>query len=104
MSVFIAGASVAASAPSSGRGSRGLGDLGQELVVRPGRLDLVLQELEAGGGVAFGTEGVQHPAQLPDLLQLGAVEEELLVPGRTGVDVDRRVDAALGQLAVEAQL
>ena len=33
-----------------------------------------------------------------------ALEEQLLVAGARRVDVDRRVDAALGELAVEPQL
>src|SRR3546814_3585464 len=38
------------------------------------------------------------------LLELGAEEQELLVPSRRGVDVDGRVDPALGEAAIEAQL
>src|ERR1700684_3670878 len=69
-------------------GGRALGDLGQELVVALGRPDLVHEEFQAGGGVAVGSQGVQDPTQLPHLLQLAPLEEELLVTGGTGVDVD----------------
>src|SRR5436305_8628818 len=79
---------------------RRLGDLGEELVVASGGLDLVHEQLEAGAAL----EGVEDPAQLPHLLQLDALEQQLLVARGGPVDVDRRVDAALGQLAVEAQL
>src|SRR4051794_10352401 len=78
-----------------------LGDLGQELVVGAERLQPVDQQLEPWGGVAVGGEPAQHTPQLPHHLQLLAVEQELLVPGARSVDVDRRVDAALCQLAVE---
>jgi hypothetical protein len=50
-----------------GRGG-GLGDLGQELVIAPSRLDLVHQQLQAGGVAPLAAEGVEDPAQLPDLL------------------------------------
>ena len=58
-----------------------LGDLGEELVVGAERLEAVDEQLEAGRGVAVGGEAGQHPAQLPDLLQLLAVEQQLLVAG-----------------------
>src|ERR1700685_4408527 len=54
-------------------GGRALGDLGQELVVALGGTDLVHQELESGGGAAFVGQRVQHPAELPHLLELGPV-------------------------------
>src|ERR1022692_2528880 len=60
---------------------RALGDLGQELGVGLGGPDLVHEQLEPGGSVALGGQGVQDPAKLPDLLELAPVEEELLVPG-----------------------
>ena len=85
-------------------GARPLGDLGQELVVAAGRLDLVHQQLQAGGVLAVGGQGVQDPAQLPDLLELAPLEQELLVAGGAGVDVDGRVEPALREPAVEPQL
>src|SRR5580698_8433420 len=81
-----------------------LGDLGQELVVALGAPDLVHEQLEPGGSAPVGGQRVEHSAQLPDLLELPPVEEELLVTGGTGVDVDRRVQTSLGQTAIEAQL
>src|SRR3546814_11806254 len=60
--------------------------------------------LEAGAAAALVGHAGQHPAELPDLLELGAEEQELLVPSRRGVDVDGRVDPALGEAAIEAQL
>src|SRR5262245_9431391 len=85
---------------ASGAGCRCLGDLGEELVVALRRPDLVDEQLEA---LAL-LEGVEHPAELPDLLQLVPVEQQLLVAGARLLDVDRRVDPPLGQPAVEAQL
>src|SRR3546814_11195877 len=60
--------------------------------------------LEAGAAAALVGHAGQHPAELPDLLELGAEEQELLVPTRRGVDVDGRVDPALGEAALEATL
>ena len=78
-----------------------LGRLGQELVVRPERLHAVHEPLEGGrrgpGVAREGVEGASHP---PHLLQLLTAEEELLVAGGAGVDVDGRVDPALGEAAV----
>src|SRR5207302_11451156 len=87
-----------------GRRGRRLGDLGQELVVALGRLYLVHQQLETGGAASLAPQGVEHPPELPHLLELGALEEQLLVTGGGRVHVEGRVDPALGQLAVEAQL
>jgi hypothetical protein len=60
-----------------------LGDLVQELVVGLERLEAVDEQLEAGSGVAglVGSETAEHPAQLPHLLELLAVEQQLLVAG-----------------------
>src|SRR4051794_9100429 len=74
-------------------GRRRLGDLGEELVVALRRADLVDQQLEALAVL----ERVQHPAQLPDLLELVPVEQQLLVPRARRLDVDRRVDPPLGE-------
>src|SRR2546423_406679 len=81
-----------------------LGDVGQELLVALRRLDLVHQQLEPGGGAALVAEGVEHPPELPHLLELRPVEQQLLVPGGAGVDVDGGVDPALRQLAIETEL
>src|SRR5215207_5564615 len=78
-------------------GGRRLGDLGQELVVALRRADLVDEQLEALAVL----ESVQHSPQFPDLLELVAIEEQLLVPRARRLDVDGRVDAPLGQPAVE---
>src|SRR5215813_511808 len=59
-----------------------LGDLGQELVIGAERLQPVDQQLEAGGSRPTFSQPGQDPAQLPHHLELLAVEEELLVPGR----------------------
>src|SRR5450759_1782485 len=85
-------------------GGRALGDLSQELVVALGRADLVHEQFESGSGAALVGQGIEHSAQLPDLLELRTVEEQLLMAGGTGVDVDRRVQPALGQSSVEPQL
>src|SRR6266516_7550753 len=82
--------------PGCGR----LGDLGEELVVALGGADLVDEQLEA---LAL-LEGVQHPAELPHLLELVAVEEQLLVTRARRLDVDRRVDPPLRQAPVEPEL
>src|SRR3954464_14167824 len=97
MSAFIAYSSTSL---LLGAGCGRLGDLGEELVVALGSPDLVHQQLQTRS--AF--QGVEHPAQLPDLLELRALEEQFLVAGGRPVDVDRRIDAALSQLPVEAQL
>src|ERR1700730_11889355 len=99
MSAFI----MAPEKNSDGR-RRGLGDLGEKLVVALGGLDLVHEQLQTGGVAALAIEGVEHPPQLPHLLQLRPVEEQLLVPGGGGVDVERRIDPSLGQSAVEPEL
>src|SRR5262245_3165697 len=79
----------------------GLADLGQELGVGAEGLHPVGEELQPGAAGALVSHPRQHPAQLPDLLELGAQEEQLLVAGGRGVDVDGRVDAALGQATIE---
>src|ERR1700728_3735022 len=66
-------------------GRRALGNLGQELGVGLGGADPVHEQLEPWGPVAVGRQGVQHPAQLPHLLELAPLEEELLVAGRAGI-------------------
>src|ERR1700693_3092921 len=85
-------------------GAGALGDLGEELVVARRGPDLVHETLQVGGVRAVAGQGVEHPAQLPDLLELAPLEEELLVARRAGVDVDGRVQAALRETPVEPQL
>src|SRR5437764_13155470 len=81
-------------------GRRRLGDLGEELVVALGGADLVDQQLEALPLL----ERVQHPAELPDLLELVPVEQQLLVAGARRLDVNGGVDPPLGQPTVATQL
>src|SRR4030088_1632692 len=103
MSAFIRSRSLGVSA---GNGW-GLGHFGQELVVGLERLHSVEQQLEAGPAAAAtltAGETREHPAQLPHHVELVTGDEQLFVPGRRGVDIDSRVDAALGELAIEAQL
>src|SRR5437868_4086118 len=99
-SVRIGQGKVHAECYTSRSGRRRLRDLGEELVVAPRGADLVDQQLEA---LAL-LERVQDAAELPHELELLAVEEELLVPGARLLHVDGRVDPALGQPAVEAEL
>src|SRR3954451_12305683 len=89
---------------ASHAGGRRLGDLGEELVVRLRGLELVDQELEAGGRRALLGQGVENPAQLPDLGQLVPGEEELLMARARRVHVDGREEPPLGELAVELEL
>ena len=49
------------SGPGSDRGRRALGDLGQELGVALGGLDLVHQQLEAGRRAALAADGSAAP-------------------------------------------
>ena len=65
---------------------------------------LSMSSSRPAAALPVGGQGVEHPAQLPDLLELAPLEQELLVAGGAGVDVDRRVEAALGQATVEAEL
>src|SRR3954470_24477889 len=76
----------------------GLGDLLEELVVGPERLQAVDEHLQAGGvaGTLVGLETAQHPAEPPDLLELPMLEQKLLVAGGGGLDVDRRIDPPVG--------
>ena len=87
-----------------GTRTRVFGDFGQELVVRVGGLDLVHQQLQTGRSIPVLGESIEDPAELPDLVELGALEEELFVASRGAIGIDGRVQAALGQLAVELEL
>src|SRR5690606_6401399 len=69
-------------------GRSGLRDLGEEVLVGLRLAHLAEEDLVARGLVV--PEGRQDPADLPDLLELGALEEQLLVTGRRGLHVDGR--------------
>src|SRR5690606_30252114 len=73
---------------------------GEELVVGLGVLHLVQQELHRADLV----HAVQQLAQDPDLLQQFGLDQVVLAAGAGAVDVDRRVDALLGDAAVEVDL
>src|SRR4029079_7011877 len=79
-------------------------DFVEELVVGAEGAQPVDEQFEAWGGVAICGQAAEDSAQLPHHLQLLAVEQQLLVAGAGGVDVDRRVDAPLGELAIQPQL
>src|SRR2546430_2939088 len=81
-------------------GRRRLGDLGEELVVALGGADLVDQQLETLPLL----ERVQHPAELPDLLELIPVEQQLLVAGAPRPDADGGGDPPPRQPPAEPQL
>ena len=66
--------------PGSGLQPPAVGALA--ISVRNSSLLLVVRSLSISSSRPLPVlEGVQHPAQLPDLLELVAVEEQLLVPG-----------------------
>src|SRR5829696_514487 len=83
------------------------------LLVNVGPLD-VAEELGVGLGLAHpvhdqlqglrGVEGAEDAAELPGHDQLLLRQQQLLLAGRGGVDVQGGEDAALGQLAVQADL
>src|SRR5450759_1804963 len=85
-------------------GIRALGNLGEEIVVRAGRLEPVNQQFQPRGFATLGGQAVEHPAQTPYLLEGLRAEEQLLVTRGRTVDVDRRVKTALGQAPVELEL
>src|SRR3954454_11187333 len=82
------------------RAQGGLLDLHQELDVVAGLLDLVDQQLDR----LLRLEGREHPAQLDDDRQLIGSQEDLLLAGARGVDVDGREDALVRQPAVQLEL
>src|SRR5512141_1633915 len=77
-----------------------LGQGGQELGVALGLRDPVEEELDA----LVGPDRGQHPAHGPDHLERPLLEEKLLSAGARALDVDRREDPLLRQLAVQDQL
>src|SRR6266513_1250898 len=85
---------------------RALRNLGKELVVGLEGLESIDEQLECGGTTALTVllQPGEHTAQLEDLLQLLAREEQLFVAGRRRRDIDRGVDATLGDAPVEPQL
>src|SRR3989440_6441285 len=77
-----------------------LGDLHQELDVRPGLLEPVEQEVQR----LLGIQRVQHLAQLEHDRQLVGREQDLFLTGTGRVDVDRREHPLVGDLPVQLQL
>src|SRR5215207_6274920 len=75
-------------------------DVAEEVDVGLALAHPVHHQLEGLGGV----EGAEDAAQLPGHDQLLLGEQELLLPRGGGVDVKGGEDAALGQLAVQADL
>src|SRR6266536_3510416 len=75
-------------------------DLAEELDVGLGGAHLVDHQLERLGGI----EGAEDAAELPGHDQFLVAEQQLLLAGRGGVDVQGGEDAALGQLAVQPHL
>src|SRR5260370_40168215 len=78
----------------------GLLDLEQELGVALGLAPLLHEQLES----LLGLQGVQHPAQLPDDLELLRREQDLLLTGARRVPVDRGEQPLLGELTAQPQL
>ena len=74
--------------------------LEQELGVALRLLAACEQQLER----LLQVERVEHPAQLPDDLELVGASRISSLTGAGGVDVDGGEDALVGQLAVEHQL
>ena len=65
----------------------------------------VLRSRSSSSSIACcGVERVQHPAQLDRDRQLVGREQQLFLAGRGLVDVDRREDPLVGDLAVELEL
>src|SRR3954453_24073737 len=74
--------------------------LQQELVVALRLPHAVEQQLER----LLGLQGVEDPPEPPDDLELVRRQQELLLAGSGGVDVDRREDPLVRELAVELEL
>src|SRR6266550_5663698 len=85
--------------PASGT-EGGLLYLEQELGVALGLAHLLHEQLER----LLRLERVQHPAQLPDDLELIRREQDLFLPGARRVHVDRREQPLLRELATQPQL
>src|SRR4051794_27832328 len=79
---------------------RGLLHLQEELVVALRLPHAVEQQLER----LLGLQGVEDPPEPPDDLELVRRQQELLLAGAGRVDVDRREDPLVCQLAVELEL
>src|SRR5664280_2157756 len=75
-------------------------NLHEELDVALGLLEPVNEQLDA----LLLVEGGEHPTQLPDDLELLVGHQDLLAARARGVDVDRREDAALGEVPRQTQL
>src|SRR6185312_7937739 len=85
--------------PASGT-EGGLLHLEQELGVALGLAHLLHEQLER----LLRLKRVQHPAQLPDDLELLRGEQDLFLPGARRVHVDRREQPLLRELAAQPQL
>ena len=72
----------------------------KELIIRFGALHLVQHEFHRGDFV----HAVQEFAQDPDFLQQVRFDQQVFATGAGLVDVDRGVDAFLGDVAVEVIL
>src|SRR5580700_8856260 len=78
----------------------GLLHVEQELRVALGLLHPLHQDLER----LLRLQRVQHPAELPDDLQLLGGHQDLLLAGAGGIHVDRGEDPLVGQLTAQPQL
>src|SRR5215471_11495107 len=86
--------------PSCTGADRGLLHLEQELGVALGALHAVHEHLEC----LLWLERVQHPAELPDDLQLVGSQQQVFLAGAGGVHVDGREDPLVGELPAQPQL
>src|SRR5215831_12477984 len=86
--------------PSRSGADRGLLHLEQELGVALGALHPVHEHLEC----LLWLERVQHPAELPDDLQLVGGQQQVFLAGAGGVHVDGREDPLVGELTAQPQL
>src|SRR5215831_1910139 len=86
--------------PSRSGADRGLLHLEQELGVALGALHPVHEHLEC----LLWLERVQHPAELPDDLQLVWGQQQVFLAGAGGVHVDGREDPLVGELPAQPQL
>ena len=81
----------------------GFADFGQEFVVVLELLQTIDQQFQTRSRISVGRQARENSTQLPDHLQLLAVEEQFLVTGAGTIDVDGRIDALFGQTTVEAK-
>src|SRR4051812_38475197 len=99
---------MAVSIAGSDRRGGGLGDLAQELGVVGGGAELLDEQLDALAARAVvapvGVECGEYPTELPHVLKLEPVKQQLLVPCSRSEHVDRREYPAVGEAPVESQL